>query len=974
MSSEAEIHFELQRHIQNAIDQHNQFNGMKFENSVPELNVNGGYADIVVFTERKEPFLVIEAKRPDSGDGNRNLDPYSPKVIEQAANYAFKIGAEYFATYNGRQLVLFQTFERGKNLLDRRSKAYEVKNIRKFASEFLKQLAALSQEEEKWEPKREKIIKRLKTFHKRLLNELKSSLKFKLDKNQGFQNRFVDWVEEQGWDIPENEAKERYTQQSAYLLMNKLLFYKILEDTSHDMPDLKLEELVKPDIRRKAFDKIIKKVDFEAVYEHEPIFDELHLTERAKIEVKEFLEELETYDLDKFKHDTIGHIYEEIIPPSERHALGQYYTPPTITELITKLTIKNPTDEILDPACGSGTFIINAYNRLKNLKKENYYPVTHQGILNQLYGIDINRFPAHLTALNLALQNLSTETREVNVEVEDFFNVQKSDGQVRIVHERASIRGSEETHQPKIPNKVDAVIGNPPYIRQEKIPDKERVREHLKDLGYEKFNERSDIYSYFFTHSFQFLKNGGRMGFITSDKWLTVGYGEDLQDFFLDNFKIKAIISFSKKVFEDPLVPTCITILEKSKDKTNSNIVKFLRIKEPMEINEIIDKIETTYESNILHEKQKYRLLTKKQKELRGTEKWNRFLFAPPIYWKLLNHEKITTLEEIAEVRRGITSGANKFFYLTEEEAEEWGIDSRFLTPLAKSIKQVDSVLFTKDDTDRLVIDLNDFVEEKFKDIDSSRIQGIELDEEKLPPKADLKEISSEEEYILHKLDEEGYENIFGYIVFSMWEKDWGRYNPPHKRPTCLQYRKQNKCWFNLGELRKPDIMFPAGCRKRLFACLNEGLVVDKRAYEINSSFREVLAGILNSSLIRFFRELHGRWNAGLNEMAVYETEDLPILDPRKIKKEEAKNIRNEILILSKKDRIKSKELDSVVLKPFDLNDINKKIYNYSKTLSKARREGTDVGELVSDLEDGIELEGAEIIGEDKSQKELGDF
>ncbi len=127
------------------------------------------------------------------------------------------------------------------------------------------------------------------------------------------------------------------------------------------------------------------------------------------MEVEEFLEELDRYNFDEFKHDTIGHIYEDIIPPEVRHDLGQYYTPPEIVELINKLTIKDPDDKVLDPGCGSGTFLITAYNILKELKEDAGETVNHTEILDQLYGIDINRFPAHLTAINLALQDLGAK-------------------------------------------------------------------------------------------------------------------------------------------------------------------------------------------------------------------------------------------------------------------------------------------------------------------------------------------------------------------------------------------------------------------------------------------------------------------------------------------------------------------------------------------------------------------------------------
>jgi type I restriction-modification system DNA methylase subunit len=980
--SEARIHFEFYRYLQNAIEEGAEYYGVRFTKAIPEKPVDGGSADIVV-EDPRGPLLVIEAKRKTEVGYDRNLDPYSPKIIGQALDYAVKLGAKYFATYNGKQLVLFRTFEEGVHFLERKARAYEVKDPKQFAPEFLKQVAAIKSGKIGWEPRPRAFVKRLKTFHGRLAQELGLALKDKLS-DRKFKRDFENWITRQGWDIEENEKQSRFMSQASYLLLNKLLFYKVLEDTGHDVPELPLESLVGPEERRKAFDRVIKAVDFEPIYQHDPIFDEVPLTERASLEVGEFLEELGSYDLGKFKHDTIGHIYEGIIPPEERHGLGQYYTPPEIVELITKLTIRSPEDKVLDPGCGSGTFLITAYNILKELREKEGLPAGHRDILGQLYGIDINRFPAHLTAINLALRDLGAKTEQVNVEVQDFFNVRPYQDRITVERVDAKLvaKGTGEWEF-KIPPQVDVVATNPPYIRQEIIPDKKLCRKHLKRLGYEGMSERSDIYAYFFTHATEFLRENGRMGFITSDKWLTVGYGKDLQKFFLDNFKIKAIISFSRRVFEAPLVPTCVTVLERCEDEKgrDSNIARFIRVKGGLDLDDLVQMIEADYEPSLLQEKENYRLITKKQVDLREAEKWNRYLHAPRIYWDLLSHKKICRLGDVVEVRRGITSGANDFFYLKKEEAEGWGIDKKFLRPVAKSIRQAKSVRFTEKDTDTYVIDVHDYMEEKLRGVTNERLKGIKLVKGTLPANANLKELSPEEEYILHCLYKNGYKGLYQYIVHAMWEKDWGDKNPPHKRPTCLQYRRQNKCWFNLGSLRKPDLIFAVGCWERVFTPLNsDGMILDKRLYEIYPKRNtKVLGAVLNSSLYRLFRELHGRTTgAGMSEFTVYEAEDLPVLNPNLMTKNEKKIIRIEFEKLLKSNKLENLELDKAVLAPLGLENRAEEISAYAEALSKARREGKEAGVMIEGIEEkeaGVrELKGAEVVSEKIGQKKLTEF
>lgn len=424
MTKEAEIHFELYRHLVDTVGDGTTRHGTTYTNVDPERSVEGGYADLVVETSGDEPFLVVEAKREPIDEPDRDIDPYSTQVIDQASRYATRLGAPYFATYNGRKLVLFQTFERGVSLLDRKSRDYEVEDISEFANELLDEVVRVDDDEVEWDPHSETFISRLGSFHSLLQGEFRKSLDSKLD-DESFVSEYRQWIGDQGWtdryDEDPEEVHAAYTSQAAYLFMNKIVFLKLLEDADAyvDVPEVDLGELVEPEPRRRAFDELMERVDFEAIYEQEKIFDSLPLTDRASEEVDALTDELESYDLDdQFDHDVIGQIYKEIIPPEERHDLGQYYTPPRVVDLITRLTIEDETDDVLDPACGSGGFLVGAYNRLSDLGADD-----HEEMLSRVHGIDINRFPAHLSAINLAVQDLDTETHNTSIEVTDFFDV-----------------------------------------------------------------------------------------------------------------------------------------------------------------------------------------------------------------------------------------------------------------------------------------------------------------------------------------------------------------------------------------------------------------------------------------------------------------------------------------------------------------------------------------------------------------------
>jgi type I restriction-modification system DNA methylase subunit len=177
---------------------------------------------------------------------------------------------------------------------------------------------------------------------------------------------------------------------------------------------------------------------------------------------------MEHHRLEDLGSDIVGFIYEELIPAVERHALGQFYTPPAIAELITKWAIRGPEDKVMDPGCGSGTFLVKAYGCLLNLKR--YKEPTeraHKDILSQIYAFDINPFPLQLTALNLASRYIRAPSTEVNTIHSDFFKIAPM--QKFATPYPVKTPAGEMKREISIP-KFDAVVANPPYTRWTEIP------------------------------------------------------------------------------------------------------------------------------------------------------------------------------------------------------------------------------------------------------------------------------------------------------------------------------------------------------------------------------------------------------------------------------------------------------------------------------------------------------------------------
>jgi len=167
-------------------------------------------------------------------------------------------------------------------------------------------------------------------------------------------------------------------------------------------------------------------------------------------------------------------------------------------------------------------------------------------------------------------------------------------------------------------------------------------------------NKASDIYIYFYIHGLRFLKNGGKLGFISSNKWFEVKYGEPFQRFLLDNCKILYIIEFDRAVFPDAEVNTEVTILEKldgekNRQTRNKNLVKFVHINRAIPVNQLLNRIQS--EDSV--DDEDLRITTVRQGDLK-LGKWSIYLRAPSVYFKLIRNPK---LKPLGLVTQNIVSG-----------------------------------------------------------------------------------------------------------------------------------------------------------------------------------------------------------------------------------------------------------------------------------------------------------------------------
>jgi type I restriction-modification system DNA methylase subunit len=736
MSWEAEVESKLYHYLLSVLEKRGfTIEGIRFNEPKTQFPVNGRRADLaVILAEGKKPLLIIETKRKYEEEGYyravRNIMPTSRVVIDQALWYAIYSGAPYFATTNGRVFALFRrpeasekfSFDTHRILIKERITINE-----EFAEEILITVARLyKQVPVAVTPLDWSFIIVLRDFVTWLSEVIEPLIRRKLRSNVEFKARYEKFAEEVGYKPDAGQlAKEM-----AYVFMNKIVFYKVLERHFKELGERKLKPITAPDAKAyldmlyRYFAKAVEVTgDFEPVF-YTGIYDEIELPDDSFVleGINSFIEDMEHHRLEDLGSDIVGFIYEELIPAAERHALGQFYTPPAIAELITRWAVRNAEDKVLDPGCGSGTFLVKAYKRLLELK--GYHEPTervHKEILHQLYAFDINPFPLHLTALNLATRYIRAPSTEMNTIHTDFFRVKAE--QTFVPSYVVKTPKGEIKREIPIP-KFDAIIGNPPYTRWTEIP--ERTRDAIKysigkllteyDLTAQvQRGVEPGIYIHFITHSFDMLKEGGRLGMIISDSWLQTDYGVNFGRFLLDHFKVKALIDISARVFPVPLIGTCIILLEKcinqKEREDNQTVFMYADIaeKEAFKVNEILEAIEKPEKCE-----ERYIIRSLKQGEIPKDQKWINLLFNADAILNRLKRKTIP-MRELFEASRGNSFwsiwsikhgkrpdvGAKEFFYLYESKVERYGLRN-YAYPALTSARYAKWFTFTKQDWEEL--------------------------------------------------------------------------------------------------------------------------------------------------------------------------------------------------------------------------------------------------------------------------------
>ncbi|MEG4838992.1 Eco57I restriction-modification methylase domain-containing protein [Microcoleus sp. B9-D4] len=317
-------------------------------------------------------------------------------------------------------------------------------------------------------------------------------------------------------------------------------------------------------------------------------------------------------DLEELNAETTGQEYNQ--KKGKRKTQGVFYTPAFITQYIVEVSLggylhrreqelrdfflmgevaevsvqppkktaikfwKAYRDEVLqktrviDPACGSGAFLIAAFDYLmqqyervdRELNALGYKPKDGNSLefdrsilSNNLYGVDLLPESAEITKLSLWLK--TAQAGKTLTYLDD--NI-KAGNSIVADSNVADTAFDWQAEFPQIfaDGGFDVVLGNPPYVRQELLSP---IKPYLQ-ANYESYNGVADLYTYFYELGLKILKPGGVLSYIVTNKWLRSGYGEPLRKFFASQGLLEQIIDFGHApIFEDADTFPCIVAVRK---------------------------------------------------------------------------------------------------------------------------------------------------------------------------------------------------------------------------------------------------------------------------------------------------------------------------------------------------------------------------------------------------------------------------
>jgi adenine-specific DNA-methyltransferase len=542
-----------------------------------EENIGGKRADYTFRLNGVAKFF-LEAKKP-------GVDLRQADFAEQAISYAWHKSVPWAILTNFETLKVFSA--EWDEIDPERSLVFELKCSEYATSEKLAWLSRKSIEDgelDAWaegefkKPKRENVDIQLAKDLLRWRNVLFENLKL--------------------WNS-DKKIGDRQIAKGVQTLLDRLIFMRTTEDRKFENEHLR--ELLRSNEERKTnIEAGIKTLfrDYDEWYDsrlfEKQLCDELEYEDGfLKTVIAELYKNAKgmRYDFAKINADVLGSIYEQYLGQiqqgdarhSKRKQQGIYYTPRYVVDFIVRNTIgelikDKPAAEIarikvLDPACGSGSFLTRAFEIInQSLRKQSADdPGTQLKVTPKcVYGVDLDDEAVEIAQLNLLLRMVYQRERLPNLT----HNIECGNSLLSGTPAELKKKFGAEWESKKPFNwqerfsevfgeGFDAIVGNPPYIKE--YVDKSAF-DGLHDNSY--YQGKMDLWTLFACQAIDHLKDGGHFSFIAPNSWLTNAGASIFRDKILHEGEIVSFIDFGDfKVFKDAGIQTMIFTFQKKKPR-----------------------------------------------------------------------------------------------------------------------------------------------------------------------------------------------------------------------------------------------------------------------------------------------------------------------------------------------------------------------------------------------------------------------
>lgn len=555
----------------------------------------------------------------------------------------------------------------------------------------------------------------------------------------------------------------------------------------------------------------------------------------------------------------LGSVYEKLIEQENRWRLGQFRTPEKLAALMAEIAVTDGDEDILSPGIGAGALTAAAVQRKERLGNEKAF--------SDITGIDVS-------PISVLLGSAATLQHEASgmpsMREADFFDTTPDD----------------------IGN-VDAVLSNPPYTKHHELPDdmKNSINEALSTRTGYSFSKLSPLYVYFTVQATQFLDEGDAAVFLTPAEILNTEYGTAWKQFLQEQYDVDAFVMFDPSngsKFDGVATTSLITVATRRNSAGSaSGSTTFIRVDDEFDLDEIVSTIRAPPQDADGVTADWGFINTVNNATLAPSENWSSFFDGvDPVI-----DEQLIPLSSIARVTRGIATGQNSFFCLSESDlvgegnGESWEIEESFLSPIVRKSHRVPDYDF------------------RDADWEAQREEDVEvwllyhLDELDWDPTLFRQEIADEEtsQQQLAEFSPDDAEEIDDTASLTDTERDVVSYlkygmqldDPPHETHLA----EQRESWYTVEQREPGDILYTSMTRDRGRFVYNE---VGARnlnnvhsvhlTADLSEQETKALLAYLNSEFADKIIKRSGRTlGSGMTKIEPGDLKNIPVIDPREL-------------------------------------------------------------------------------------------